>query len=97
MGDRGSGPAVANGGSATTVQADWLISLLPPVGRSRRTVRLSTRLDDGNGRDLGELVIDVTIEAALPKRDPEVVMGLDGIFEFVATDLLRLAAETRKS
>jgi hypothetical protein len=97
MGNRGAVPASANGGSAPTVQADWLISLLPPVGRCRRTVRLTTRLDDGEGRDLGELVLDVTIEAALPERDPEPVMGPDGIFELAATELLRLAAEMRLS
>jgi hypothetical protein len=95
MGNRGAVPASANAGSALTVQADWLISLLPPVGRCRRTVRMSTRLDDGEGRDLGELVLDVTVEAALPERDPEPIMGPDGIFELVATELLERARKMR--
>jgi hypothetical protein len=81
--------------SSLTAQAEWLMSLLPPLGRSRRTVRLSTRLDDGEGRDLGELVLDVTIEAALPGRDPEPVLGPDGIFELVATELLERARKMR--
>jgi hypothetical protein len=76
-GTGGAVPASANGGSAPTVQADWLISLLPPVGRCRRTDQLSTRLDDGEG------------------RDPEPVLGPDGIFELVATELLERARKMR--